>query len=92
MRIAFADPARLGELDVDPVRALGAGRHVGGDVAVLVDVDRERRALLQRRPAGVAGRQRLLAVLDAELRELRQRLERLVERPLLVHVHLSGRP
>ena len=83
----LADPARLGELDVDPVGPLDAGRHVGRDVAVLVDVDRERRALLERRAAGVAGGQRLLAVLDAELRELRQRVERLVERPPFVHVH-----
>ena len=37
-------------------------------------------------PVRVAGRKRLLAVLDAELRELGQRLERLVERPGLVDV------
>ena len=58
-------------------------------VAVLVDVDRDRRALLQRRAALVAGLQRLLAVRDAELRQLRQRVERLVERPPLVHVDLQ---
>ena len=48
-----------------------------------------RRALLQLRAARVAGGQRLLAVLDAELGELRQRLERLVEAPRLVHVDLQ---
>ena len=58
-------------------------------VAVLVDVDRERRAGLQLGPGRVAGGQGLLAVLDAELAQLRQRLERLVERPVLVHVHLE---
>ena len=45
----LADPARLRELDVDPVRALGARGDVGERVAVLVDVDRNRRALLQLR-------------------------------------------
>ena len=40
-------------------------------------------------PARVAGAERLLAVLDAELGELRQRLERLVERPPLVDVDLQ---
>src|SRR5579864_7547878 len=42
----FADPARLGELDVDPVGAFGAGGDVAERVAVLVDVDRERRSSL----------------------------------------------
>ena len=56
----FADPARLRQLDVDPVRALGAGRDVGERVAVLVDVDRDRasdasaRARPDRRPAAAA--------------------------------------
>ena len=85
----LADPAGLGELDRQPVRALGAGGHVRERVAVLVDVDRQRRAPLQLRPVRVAGRQRLLAVLDAERGQLRQRLERLVERPRLVHVDLQ---
>ena len=58
-------------------------------MAVLVDVDRDRRALLQRPAALVARPERLLAVVDAELRELRQRLERLLERPPLVHVDLQ---
>jgi hypothetical protein len=58
-------------------------------VAVLVDVDRDRRAALQLGAALVVRAERLLAVLDAELGELRQRLERLVERPVLVHVHLQ---
>ena len=85
----FPDPARLGELDVDAVRDLRAARHVVEPVAVLVHVDRERRALLQRAAALVAGTQRLLAVLDAELGQLRQRVERLLERPPLVHVDLQ---
>src|SRR5581483_4588198 len=85
----LADPARLRELDVDPVRALGTRGDVAKRVAVLVDEDRERRALLQLGAAGIAGRQRLLAVLDTELGELRQELERLREAPGLVHVHLE---
>ena len=85
----LADPARLRELDVDPVRDLGARGDVVEPVAVLVDVDRDRRALLQRPAALVARAQRLLAVGDAELRELRQRIERLLERPELVHVDLE---
>src|SRR5436305_1796169 len=82
-------PSGLRQLDVDPVRALGAGRDVHEPVAVLVDEDREWRAVLQLGPVCVAGRQRLLAVLDAEHGELRKRLQRLVERPALVHVHLE---
>ena len=81
--------ARLRELDVDPVRALGARRHVGERVAVLVDVDRNRRRRTELGATGIARRERLLAVLDAELRELRQRVARLLERPVLVHVHLQ---
>ena len=65
-------------------RATSASR-----MAVLVDVDRERRAGLERRPVRIAGRQRLLAVLDAERGQLRQGVERLVEAPRLVHVHLQ---
>ena len=45
----LADAARLRELDVDAVRALGARGDVGERVAVLVDVDRDRRAPLQLR-------------------------------------------
>ena len=56
------------------MRALGAGRDVGEGVAVLVDVDRDRRAALQLGPVRVAGGERLLAVLE---RHLRQELERL---------------
>ena len=51
----LADAARLRELDVDAVRALGARGDVGERVAVLVDVDRDGRAALQLRPARVAG-------------------------------------
>ena len=80
------------ELDVDPVRDLGTSGDVAQPVAVLVDVDRDRRALLERRAAFVAGGERLLAVGDTELRELRQRLERLVERPGLVDVDLERQP
>ena len=71
---------------------MGASRargDVGERVAVLVDVDRERRALLQLQAAFVAGRQRLLAVRDAELRQRRKRLERLIEAPRLVDVDLQ---
>ena len=59
-------------------------------VAVLVDVDRDGRRRLQLRAVRRPGRERLLAVLDAELAELRQRVERLVERPPLVDVDLEG--
>ena len=52
----LADAARLRELDVDPVRALGARGDVVERVAVLVDVDRHRRALLQLHARGVARR------------------------------------
>ena len=86
MRIASRIPPDFAELDVDPVRDLRASLDVGERVAVLVDVDRDRRARLQLAPAGVAGAQRLLAVLDADLGELRERVERLLERPPLVHV------
>src|ERR671936_434056 len=79
------DAVRLRELDVDPVRDLGAVADVGERMAVLVDVDGHGRGLLQGRSAGIAGRKWLLAVLDAEIRELRQRLDGLVECPVLVH-------
>ena len=61
----LADAARLRELDVDPVRALGARRDVLERVAVLVDVDRHRRACASARARPrIAGGQRLLAVLE----------------------------
>ena len=60
------------------MRALGARRNVGERVAVLVDVDRHAASAPSRRPRGIAGGKRLLAVLDAELGELREKLERLV--------------
>ena len=85
----LADPARLGQLDVDPVRDLRARGDAVEPVAVLVGVDRDRRALLQRPPALVRCPQRLLAVLDPELVQPRERVERLVERPPLVHVDLE---
>ena len=85
----LAHAARLRELDVDPVRALGARGDVGERVTVLVDVDRDRRGRAELRAAGISGRERLLAVLDAELLELRERFTRLVQRPVLVHVHLQ---
>ena len=66
----LADAAGLRELDVDAVRPLGAGRDVAQPMAVLVDVDRDRRRGLQARTVGVAGRQGLLAVRDTELRKL----------------------
>ena len=49
MRIASRIPPDLRELDVDAVRDLGAAGDVGERVAVLVHVDRDRRAVLQRR-------------------------------------------
>ncbi len=82
----LADAARLRELDVDAMRDLGAPRDVGERMTVLVDVDRDRRARLQLAPSVVARLQRLLAVLHAELRELRDRVERFLERPPLVDV------
>ena len=85
----LADPAGLRELDVDPVSALRARRDVAERVAVLVDVDRQRRALLQLGPARVAGGQRLLAVRDAELGQRGERLESLRETPRLVDVDLQ---
>src|SRR3954470_16676390 len=47
----LADPARLRELDVDPVCALRARRDVPKRVAILVDVDRNGRVSLQLGPA-----------------------------------------
>src|SRR5436190_10347369 len=85
----LADAAGLRELHGQAVRALRTGGHVLERVAVLVDVDRERRAALQLGAIGAAGRERLLAVLDTELFQLRQRLERLVQGPVLVHVDLQ---
>ena len=83
----LADPARLRQLDVDSVCPLGAPGDVRGDVAVLVDVDRHRRAPLQLGAVRVTGGERLLAVLDLHLRE---ELDGLVERPVLVDVDLEG--
>ena len=71
------------------MRALGAGSDVAERVAVLVDVDRERRALLQLGAAGVARRQGLLAVLDAELDQGWERVEGFLEAPGLVDVDLE---
>ena len=68
----LADAAGLRQLDVDAVRAVGAARDVGQVMTVLVDVDGNRRERLQARPVRVSFRQRLFAVLDAELAELRQ--------------------
>src|SRR5829696_584739 len=86
----FANPARLRELDVDAMPALGASPDIGKRVAVLVDVDRDRRLPLELRAVRIAGDERLLAVLDAEVGEVRQRVEGLVERPRLVHVDLEA--
>src|SRR5260221_2885928 len=65
----LADPAGFRKLHVDAVRALGRRRDVLERVAVLVDVDPDRRALLQLGPARVSGGKRLLAVLDPERSE-----------------------
>ncbi len=82
----FPDPARFRELQVHAVCPLRAGGDIGEGETVLVDVDRDGRAALQLGPVRVARGKRLLAVLD---RHLRQQLERLVERPVLVHVDLE---
>src|ERR1051326_7513596 len=82
----LANAPGLGELDVHAVRALRAGRDGVERVAVLVDVDRDGRLALQLRTVGRAGRERLLAVLDVHLRQV---FERLVERPVLVHLDLQ---
>jgi hypothetical protein len=58
-------------------------------MAVLVDVDRNRRAPLQHGPALISCGHRLLAVLDAELGQRGKRIECLVEAPRLVDVHLQ---
>src|SRR5439155_8578323 len=47
---ALADPAGLRQLDVDPVRAVGARCDVRERMAVLVDVDRNGRVRLELRP------------------------------------------
>ena len=70
--------------------SLGAGCDIGERVAVLVEVDGQSRALPQRDAARVACGQRLLDVLDAECLQLGNRVQRLVERPVLVHVDLQG--
>src|SRR5713226_10293939 len=66
---ALADPAGLRQLDVDPVRALGALRDVRQRVAILVNENRDGRARLQLEPIVGARGQRLLAVLDVHLRQ-----------------------
>src|SRR6266516_215724 len=87
----FADTAGLCEFDVDAVRAFGARRDVAQPMAVFVDVNWDRRRGFQPGTVRVTGGQRLLAVLHVELREPRQRVERLVECPGLVHIHLERR-
>ncbi len=85
----LADPTRFRQLDVDPVGDLAAASDVGKRVAVLVDVDRHRRTIPECRPSLVSGPQRLFAVGDAELVELRKRSECFLERPGFVHVDLQ---
>ena len=85
----LADAARLGELDVDAVRDRRARGDVGECVAVLVDVHGNRRRLLQLRAVRITRPQRLLAILDTQLRQPGQGVERLLERPVLVHVGLQ---
>ena len=90
IRTASRIPPDLASLTVSPcARSAHAGTSVER-VAVLVGVDRQRRAALQLGAVRVAGRQRLLAVLDAERGQLRQRLERLVERPASFTSTCSG--
>ena len=86
MRTASRIPPDLASLTLIPWARSAQGCDVGEGVAVLVDVDRDRRAALQLGAAGVAGRERLLAVLE---RHLRQELECLLERPVLVDVDLQ---
>ena len=89
MRIPSRIPPDFASLMLMPWAISGAGGDVGKRVAVLVDVDGDRRPLPQHLPAFVTLGQRLLAVLDPELGELWQSVERLVERPPLVHVDLQ---
>src|SRR5437763_476712 len=85
----LTDAARLRELDVDAVRTVGAARDIGKVMTVLVDVDRNRRKWLQAWTIRVSFAQRLLAVLNTELAELRQSVTGLFEAPALVHVDLQ---
>ena len=86
IRTASRIPPDFASLRLTPCARSAQARDVGERVAVLVDVDRDGRAALQLGAARVAGGERLLAVLE---RHLRQELERLVERPVLVHVDLE---
>src|ERR1035437_1352066 len=82
-----ADPAAFRELDVEPVDAAVQGGEIARVLRVLVGDDRDRRTLAN--PAqllGRAGRDRLLAELDLELRHLGEELDRLFGRPALVRV------
>jgi hypothetical protein len=60
-------------------------------MAILVDEDRDRRRGFYPRATRIARGQGLFAVLHAQLGELRQRVQRFVERPVLVHVNLQRR-
>ena len=75
----LTDSTGLRELDVDTVRALGAGCEVAQAMAVLVDVDRDGRRRFQACTFRVTDRQGLFAVQDAQLRELGQCIDGFVE-------------
>src|SRR2546423_4809126 len=87
----LADATGLRELDVDAVRSLCARGDVLQPMAVLVQVDGNRGLGLQTSSARVAGGQRLLAVVHAELGELLEGGGRLRERSRLRYGHLRGR-
>ncbi len=86
---SLADPAGLRELDVDPMGDLRAPSDIGKRVAVLVHVDRNRRAGPELLTPGIVRGQRLLDICDAECRELGDRVERFSERPPFVDVDLE---
>ena len=84
----LADAAGLRELDVDAVRALGARGDVRERVAVLVHVDGKRRPRASAAtPPGSPAGSGCSTYSTPQPGERRDVLERLVELPVLVHVH-----
>ena len=79
--------AGLGQLHHQPARPVAQPRHVGREVAALVDIERQRRAAVEPGQAfEILGRQRLLDELDAQPGERRQQTQGLVARPAAVGV------
>ena len=89
IRTASRIPPDFASLTLIPCARSAHAGDVVKRVAVLVDVDRDGRALLELGTARIARGQRLLAVLDAELGQRRQRLEGLLQAPRLVDVDLE---